>query len=114
MRFGKQTLAFVSYTDDLNDLDEYGHPARVSTETDVPGCRWRPLPATETIDAMGDKVTDAWRGTVPPVPAAMNANAKSEIVVDGVRYQVVGGPRVFTDMAGVPFKVTVVAQRITG
>lgn len=112
--FGKQTLTFVSVTEDLSTLDGYGHPAEVHTETDVPGCRWRPLPATEKIDQSGDVVTDAWRATVPPVAAAMNAKAQDEITADGVTYQIVGGPRVFTDLAGQPFKVTVVAQKITG
>lgn len=114
MRFGNQTLTFVSVTEDPNTLDDYGHPAQVRTETDVPGCRWRPLPATETIDAMGDKVTDPWKATCPPVAAVLNADAKSEIVVDGVTYNVVGGPRVFRKLYGAPVKVTVVAQRITG
>lgn len=112
--FGKTVLTFVSVTEDLNDLDPYGHPAQVTTETDVPGCRWRPLPATETVNQMGDVVTNPWRATCPPAPAVINAKARDEIVVDGAVYKITGGPRVFADLAGMPFKVTVVCQRVTG
>ncbi len=114
MRFGKTVLTFVSVTEDLNDLDEYGHPARVRTETDVPGCRFRPLPATEKITDTGDVVTDPWKATCPPLAAVVNAKARDEIKVDGVTYQITGGPRVFVDLGGQQFKVTVLAQKITG
>lgn len=114
MKFGNTVLTLVSVTEDLNDLDEYGHPAEVTTETAVPGCRWRPLPVKEDIDAMGDRVTDAWRATCPPVAAVINAKARDKIKVDGVTYQITGGPRVFRKLNGAPIKVTVVAQRISG
>lgn len=103
--FGEQTLTFVSITEDGTNLDDLGKPTSVRTTTDVRDCHWRPLPATEKISDTGD---------CPPVAAAVNAKAAAEIVVDGLTYQIVGGPRVFRDRAGTPFKVTVIAQRVTG
>ncbi|SHU12695.1 Uncharacterised protein [Mycobacteroides abscessus subsp. abscessus] len=111
--FGRTTITFVTVTEDVNDLDEFGKPALIRTPTDVTGCHFRPLPATEKYEP-GNIVVSPWKATCPPVAAAMNAKATDEVVVDGVTYQIVGGPRVFGDLNGRPFKVTVIAQRITG
>jgi hypothetical protein len=54
----------------------------VRVSTDVPGCRFRPLPATETVDETGDVVVDPWKATCPPVPAVLAAKANDEVVAD--------------------------------
>ena len=94
--FGGQTVTFVTVEEDLDTRDRYNKPAPVRTETDVPGCRFRPLPATATL-------TD---GTV------LAAKPNDELVVDGVTYQIVGGPRTFVDIGGQPFKTTVICERL--
>lgn len=110
--FGRTAITFVSVTD--GPLDRYNEPAKIRTTIDVPGCRFRPLPASERIDNVGDVVTDPWRATCPPLPAVVAAKAEDELIVAGVTYQIVGGPRIFEDLSGKPFKVTVIAQRNTG
>lgn len=112
--FGKQTITFVTVTEDTSVLDAYGKPALIRTPTDVTGCHFRPLPATQTITDNGQIVTNPWRATCPPDAAAINAKTRDELVVDGVTYKIVGGPRVFGDLDGRPFKVSIVVQRITG
>lgn len=113
--FGNTTLTFVSVSEDLDNRDRHGNPATLRAETAVPGCRFRPLPATETRGGDGtEAVRDQWKATCPPHPAVVGAKSKDEVMVDGVTLQIVGGPRVFDDMAGAPFKVTVVCERLAG
>lgn len=112
--FGRQTLTFVTVTEDLNNRDRLNKPAEIRTETDVPGCRFRPLPASETARDGAQVVKDAWRATCPPVAAVVGAKSRDEIKVDGVTLQIVGGPRVFVDGAGRPFKVSVICERVAG
>ena len=81
--FGTTTIMFVSVTEDPTVLDRYWKPAKVRVSTDVPGCRFRPLPATETVDETGDVVVDPWKATCPPVPAVLAAKANDEVVVGG-------------------------------
>lgn len=118
MRLGGQTVAFVTVTEDLNDRDEYNNPKLVRTSVPVRGCRFRPLTAKEEVDAasvsVGEQVTDPWRCTAPPVPAVLNATSRDEVVVDGVTYKIMGGPRVFPGPLGRPFKVTIICQRKDG
>ncbi|MGJ6124697.1 hypothetical protein QN239_19200 [Mycolicibacterium sp. Y3] len=108
--FGRQTITFVSVTEDVTVLDRLKKPAQVRVSMDVAGCHWRPLAATDTISETGDVVTDPWKATCPPLPAVLAAKAKDEVVVGGVTYQIVGGPRVF-DNANGPFKCTVICER---
>lgn len=113
--FGGDTLTFVlTVGEDLNDRDVLGNPAQIRTEVQVPGCRFRPLPATETRQDGTEVVRDQWKATCPPHAAVLAAKSQDEIKVDGVTLQIVGGPRVFDDMAGRPYKVSVVCERLTG
>lgn len=112
--FGRQTLTFATVTENLAVRDKYGKPEEVPTEVDVHGCRFRPLPATETAKEGTQVVKDQWKATCPPVPAVVGAKSRDEITVDGVSYQIVGGPRTFVDLAGKPFKATVVCERQDG
>ena len=112
--FGNTTLTFVSVSEDLNDRDKLNNPAKVRTGVDVPGCRFRPLPATETRADATEVVKDQWRATCPPHPAVIAAKSRDEVVVDGVTLQIVGLPRVFGDRWGTPYKVTVICERLSG
>ncbi|WP_430755320.1 phage head completion protein [Mycolicibacterium septicum] len=94
--------------------DRYNNPEIVRTEVAVPGCRFRPLPAKEKVDLSTNVVTDPWKATCPPDPAVVGTKPNDEIKVDGVTYQIVGGVRVFDDMGGRPYKVTVIAQQQVG
>lgn len=115
MRFGRTTVVFVAVTEDLDNRDRYNNPQRVRTEIPVPGCRFRPLTAEEKFDfGITDTVSDTWKCTAPPVAAVMNAKSTDEVKANGVTYQIVGGPRVFTDLASKPFKVTIICQRQIG
>lgn len=113
MRFGGQTVTFITNTESPDSRDRYNNPAEIRTEVEVPGCRFRPLTFSEEIDESGDKTVERWKLTAPPVPAAIDAQPRGELKADGVKYQIVGGAQVFTDMAGKPFKLTVVCERRT-
>ena len=112
--FGRQTLTFVTLTPDYTNLDRLGKPAQITTSVDVPGCRFRPLRSTEAINDTGDKVTNIWKATCPPVPAVLNATTTGQIIADGVTYQIDGDVDLTVDLAGRPFKATVMGKRITG
>ncbi|MDH6242538.1 hypothetical protein [Mycobacterium sp. OTB74] len=112
MRAGNQTLTFVAVTEGTGK-SRYNKPTTVSTSTDVPGCRFRPLTADEKID-IGDVVTDPWKATCPPVPAVLAAKEGDQVVYGGVSYRVFGAVRVFPDRDGTPFKVTVLVKAIEG
>lgn len=113
MRFGRQVVTFIKITEDPDQRDEDNNPLIVRTETPVPGCRFRPLKAEEKVALGIDLATDPWQATCPPMSAVKAASAGDEVKVDGVTYQITGGVRVFADMAGKPFKVTVLAERQT-
>jgi hypothetical protein len=118
MRLGSQTVYFVTVTEDLNNRDILGNPETVRVKVPVRGCRFRPMTAKEEIDApainVGDIVTDPWRCTAPPTATVMAAKSNDEVEVDGITYQIVGGPRVFPGPRGRPFKVTIICQRMDG
>jgi len=111
--FGRQTVTFVSITEDPDIRDDYNNPLIVRTETPVPGCRFRPLTAKEKVEIGYSVVSDPWRVTAPPVPAVVAAASIDEVKVDGVTYQITGGVRTFPDKEGRPYKVTVIVERVT-
>lgn len=108
--FGNQTVTFVTVTENLAVRDRYNQPTKVRVGVAVPNCRFRPMTAQETID-LGDVVNDPYKCTAPPVAAVLAADSIDEVVVAGVTYQIVGGVRVFPDLDGDPFKVTVICER---
>lgn len=119
MSFGGDIVYVVTVTEDLNNRDRYNNPAEVRTETAIHGCRFRPLTSKERNDLttskerteLGEKVADPYKLTAPPVPAVLNLKNTDEIKYNGVTYQALGNPRVFTDFSGRPFKVSVVCER---
>jgi hypothetical protein len=109
MSFGGQTVTFVTVTQGAEGRFER-EPVR--TPVDVPGCRFRPLGTSEIVTAT-DLATEVWKCTAPPVDAVLAATASSELVYGGKTYHVTG-VEPFTDLAGRPFKVTVIAERYIG
>lgn len=122
MSFGGETVYVVTVTENPAVRDRYNNPQEVRTETPIPGCRFRPLTSKERNDLttskerteLGEKVADPWKLTAPPVDAIMNAKNLDEIKFDGITYQILGRPRVFSDFSGQPFKVTAVCERHLG
>ncbi len=110
MNFGGQTVTIVTVTEDPTQRDRYNKPLKVRTEHPVKGCRFRPLDFSEQIE-LGDLTLQKYRLTAPPVAAIVNADAIDEVKVDGITYQIIGGMRVFPDMNGTLFKVTVLCER---
>jgi hypothetical protein len=115
-RFGSDTVTVVTVTEDLDGVrDQFGHPPEIRTEVPVRGCRFRPLPATETTDPPGTtRVSDRWQGTGPAVLALVNIKATDEIQHGGDTYQIIGVPRVFSDLSGRPHHVRFIAARNLG
>jgi hypothetical protein len=118
MRLGSQTATFVSKSENVNVLDDYGHPAIVETSTDVPGCLFRSMiPAyrgDKKVTELGELTIDQWRLTAPPDPAVLAAKANDEIIVNGRRFHIVVGPRLFYNLRGDVFKVTVMCEDRNG
>jgi hypothetical protein len=109
MSFGGQTVTFVTIT--LGTEGRFER-APVPSRVDVPGCRFRPLGTSEIVSNT-DLATEVWKCTAPPVEAALNATATSQLEYGDKTYHVTG-VEPFTDMAGRPFKVTVIAERYIG
>src|SRR5690348_3402481 len=106
MTFGGQTVTLLTVTEDPSQRDRYNKPAKVRTEHQVKGCRFRPLEFSEQIE-FGDLSLQKYRLTAPPVAAILAGDTVDEVKVDGISYQIIGGVRVFPDMNGTLFKVTV-------
>jgi hypothetical protein len=107
--FGGQTVTFVTIS-----LGSEGRFEResVPVRVDVPGCHFRPLGTSEIV-AETDLATEVWKCTAPPVDAALNATAASELEYAGKTYHVTG-VEPFNDPEGEPYKVTVIADRYIG
>jgi hypothetical protein len=108
--FGGQTVTFVTVT--LGDEGRFERAQDRTVRTDVPGCRFRPLGTSEIV-AETDLATEVWKCTAPAVDAVLAATASSELEYGGKTYHVTG-VEPFTDLAGRPFKVTVIAERYIG
>lgn len=117
MAFGGQTITFISRVAPATRGDpmaETPHP--------ITGCRHRPLAPlggtgpgaamTEEQPEIGVSVeTEWWKSTCPPDPIVMAAKASDVIEVDGMRFLIISRIKVFRDMDGRPFKVTVISER---
>ena len=113
MTFGGQTVTFVTFTLD-GTADNLGVKHESATEVAVAGCRFRPLSAAETAETEFDVATEVWKCTAPPAAAVLAADSTGYLRCDGDTYAIVGGPQPFTDLYGVPFKVTILAQKHAG
>lgn len=122
MDFGTQTVGFAGVT--LGEKDPNGVRPKTRGQTNVGGCRFRPLRADET-EGQVDISSEAWKCTAPPDAAVLAATAIDELVYDGTDdpqrgendrnvYQIDGGILPFTDETGSVYKVTVIAIKKTG
>lgn len=98
--------------------DELGEYELVPVTVDAPGCRHRPLTFAETVEMALDIATEYWRTTLPTheydstiLSALALLKNNDAIEVDGQEYQIVGGVRPFDDLAGNPFKATIISQK---
>lgn len=114
MNMGGQLVVFVTVTENLAVRDKYNKPTLVRTEVSVPGCRFRPLKASEKIDLGLNTLKDPWKCTAPPVAAVMAMTSIDEVKCDGITYQVVGGDRTYPGMNGRPYKATLYVERQEG
>lgn len=110
MRFGSQTVGFVTIT--AGTRDRLGAAAPVRTTVNVTGCLMRPLSATELITNT-DVATEAWRCTAPPVAAALAATATGELVFNGNTY-LINGVQSFRGFNGIIDHVRVTCERQVG
>jgi hypothetical protein len=113
VKFGNQNILCVSVTENPAVVDRYKRPEKTRTSTPVPGCRFRPMTATEDTSDNGVRIRDRWKLTAPPHEAVVALKAGDEIRHAGVTYRVVSLPRVHNDMSR-PFKATVLADRHLG
>lgn len=120
MPFGGQTVSFVNRTE-TGIPDELGNYPLAEITTNAPGCRHRPLSFKETAEYQFDIATQPHKTTIPvgeysdelrELVLAIKPNDVIEVA--GVRYQIIGGIRHHPDMAGRPFKATLISQRQVG
>lgn len=62
-KFGRAAIGFVSVIEDDSNCDSHSNPTQIRTQTDVLGCNFRPLPATEKFDTIGNLVSKPWQAT---------------------------------------------------
>lgn len=118
--FGTAVVTLTHYVN-TGTPDELGEYQQNEVNVAAPNCRHRPLTFQETIDLGIDIATQPWRTTLPThtySPTILNAlaalNPNDVIKVNGQDYQIIGGERPFDDLAGNPFKATIISQKQIG
>lgn len=98
--------------------DELGEYELTPIVVNAPGCHHRPLTFQESVELAIDIATQPWKTTLPihtygnTILAALAALQNNDAIeVDGQEYQIVGGVRPFGDLAGNPFKATIISQK---
>ncbi len=109
MTLGAQTVTVRNYT--TSGRDRLNNPVRVAVDTVVAGVSMQPVTTSETV-TLTDVATDLWKCFLPPVPAALAATTDSEILYDGMTFQVIG-PRPGVDFAGTTSHVLLDLKRQT-
>lgn len=84
---GAQTVTLRNYI--TSGRDRLNNPVRTEVDTVISGCAVQPMTVTETV-TLTDIGTELWRCLLPPVPAALAATTASEIIYNGLTYQVLG------------------------
>lgn len=96
MLVGAQTVTLRNFT--LSGRDRLNAPIKTAVETVIRGCAMQPMSIAETV-ALTDVETEMWSCLLPPVPAALAADTKSEVVYNGMTFQVLGS-RPAVDLMG--------------
>lgn len=96
MTLGGQTVTVRNFT--TSGRDRLNQLIRTPVDTVVTGVSMQPVTTSETV-TLTDVATDLWKCFLPPVPAALDATTESEILYDGMTFQVLG-PRPGVDFAG--------------
>ncbi len=84
---GAQTVTVRNYTSTARD--RFNSPIKTAVDTVVTGCSIQPVSVTESV-TLTDIETEMWKCFMPAVTAALSADTKSEIVYDGMVFQVLG------------------------
>lgn len=111
--FGNTTVGFVTITTS-GEPDEFGVYPETETVVEVPGCRHRPLNATEAAEVGVSIGTQVWKTTAPPEAAAIAAKSTGHLKVGDDTFHIVGGAQPFSDMGSRPFKVTILSKKQEG
>lgn len=93
---GAQTVTLRNYT--TSGRDRFNAPVKTAVDTVITGCAVQPMTVTETV-TLTDIETELWRCLLPPVPAAIAATTASEILYNGMTFQVLGS-RPAVDLMG--------------
>jgi hypothetical protein len=107
---GNQTVTAVSVT--FGPPDQLGLAQRIETLIPIPACSFQPIDTSEILGDI-DVVTSRWRLYAP---ASVNLKAVDAIITpwDGLRYDVLGNPMVWTDLFGRVSHQEVILRRATG
>lgn len=84
---GAQTVTLRNYT--TSGRDRFNNPIRVAVDTVFKSCAMQPVSVTETV-TLTDIETELWKCFLPPTSDALAANTNSEIIYNGLTFQVLG------------------------
>jgi len=87
MLLGSQTVTVRNYT--TSGRDRFNAPVKTAVDTVVFGVSMMPMSVQEVV-ALTDVETELWKCILPPVAAALAVTTLSEIVYNGMTFQVLG------------------------
>jgi len=93
---GAQTVTIRNYS--ISGRDRLNQPIRTAVDVVVAGCSMQPASTNEAV-TLTDVQTELWTLYSPPVTAAKAATTASEILYQGMTFQVVG-TRPHVDLSG--------------
>lgn len=100
---GGQTVTVRNYT--TSGRDRLNQPIKTPVDVVVPGCAVQPRTVDETV-SLTDVETELWEAYLPPISAALSVTTASEILYNGMTFQVLGA-RPQVDLSGVTDHVAV-------
>jgi len=87
MLLGAQTVTVRNFT--ASGRDRFNAPVKTAVDTVVFGASMMPMSVQEVV-ALTDVETELWACILPPVAAALAVTTLSEIVYNGMTFQVLG------------------------
>jgi hypothetical protein len=111
VRFGGDTVGFKTITE-TGEPDELGQKSKTPSTVWIPGCRHRPLKASETPEGLTNTKTQIWKTTAPPEADAAAAASTGVLVFGADEFKIIGGAEPFTDHTGALFKVTILSSKV--